>query len=58
MPTKPEALFDKRTVERNIKRGRVTQKEYDAYLKTLNNAEDKATALFPEEEGEAEQPKS
>ena len=35
--TKNSRLFDKRTVERNIKKGLVTRKDYDKHLKTLDD---------------------
>jgi hypothetical protein len=38
---KQSRLFDKRTVERNIKKGLVTRKDYDKYLKTLDDVADK-----------------
>jgi len=34
-------LFDKRTVERNIKKGLVSRKDYEKYLKTLDDVTDK-----------------
>ena len=34
-------LFDRRIVERNIKRGLITRKDYDKYLKSLTDAADK-----------------
>ncbi len=34
-------LFDKRTVERNIKKGLITRKDYEKYLKTLDDSADK-----------------
>jgi hypothetical protein len=34
-------LFDRRIVERNIKRGFITRKDYDKYLKSLADAADK-----------------
>jgi hypothetical protein len=34
-------LFDIRTVERNIKRGLITRKEYERFLKSLPDAGDK-----------------
>ena len=34
---KQARLFDKRTVERNIKKGLVTRKDYEKYLKTLED---------------------
>jgi hypothetical protein len=30
-------LFDKRTVERNIKKGLITRKDYEKHLKTLDD---------------------
>jgi hypothetical protein len=38
---KQARLFDKRTVERNIKKGLVTRKDYDKYLKALDDVADK-----------------
>jgi hypothetical protein len=35
---KDARLFDLRTVERNIKRGLITRKDYERYLKSLNDA--------------------
>jgi hypothetical protein len=34
-------LFDTRTVERNIKRGIITRKEYERFLKSLGDAAEK-----------------
>jgi hypothetical protein len=34
-------LFDLRTIERNIKRGLITRKEYERFLKSLPDAADK-----------------
>jgi hypothetical protein len=34
-------LFDLRNVERNIKRGLITRKDYEKYLKSLEDAKDK-----------------
>jgi hypothetical protein len=34
-------LFDVRTVDRNIKKGLVTRKDYEKYLKSLNDATEK-----------------
>ena len=34
-------LFDRRIVERNIKRGLVTRKDYEKFLKSLPDASDK-----------------
>lgn len=35
---KDARLFDLRTVERNIKRGLITRKDYERYLKSLADA--------------------
>jgi hypothetical protein len=42
-------LFDARTVERNIKRGIITRKEFDRFLKSLPDATDN---VLPAEENE------
>lgn len=34
---KATRLFDKRTVDRNIKKGLVTRKDYEKHLKTLDD---------------------
>ncbi|HET6280048.1 MAG TPA: hypothetical protein VFH73_03750 [Polyangia bacterium] len=36
-------LFDRRTVERNIKKGLITRKDYEKYMKALDDAADKST---------------
>ncbi len=41
-------LFDVRTVERNIKRGLITRKEYERFLKSLSDVADKVTVAEPE----------
>ncbi len=46
MATKPDAFFDIRTVQRNIARGKLTRKEYEAYLKNLPNVEDKGVPMM------------
>ncbi len=40
--------FDKRNIERNIKNGVITQKDYESYLSRLPDASDK---IFSPEEG-------
>ncbi len=42
------ALFDRRIVERNIKRGLTTRKDYERFLKSLADAADKVRS--PDEE--------
>ncbi len=42
------ALFDRRIVERNIKRGLITRKDYEKYLKSLADAAEKVKS--PDEE--------
>jgi len=37
---KDARLFDLRTVERNIKRGLITRKDYERFLKSLPDAAD------------------
>jgi hypothetical protein len=46
-------LFDIRTVERNIKRGVITRKDYEKHLKSLADASDK---VLPAETAPAEPP--
>src|SRR6185295_4509881 len=36
-------LFDVRTVERNIKKGLITRKDYDKHLKALEDAQEKVS---------------
>jgi hypothetical protein len=43
-------LYDKRTVERNIKKGLVSRKDYEKYLKALDDAADKGVYGGPLEE--------
>lgn len=38
---KDARLFDNRTIERNIKRGVITRKDYEKHLKTLPDIKDK-----------------
>jgi hypothetical protein len=40
-------LFDTRTVERNIKRGVITRKDYEKHLKSLADASDKVLPTEP-----------
>jgi hypothetical protein len=35
--TKTARLYDKRTVERNIKKGLITRKDYEKHMKTLED---------------------
>jgi hypothetical protein len=44
---KNKRLFDLRTLERNIKKGLITRKDYEKYLKTLP---DVAALVLPPEE--------
>jgi hypothetical protein len=46
-------LFDLRTVERNIKRGLVTRKEYERFLKSLADASENIASVGPEPEATA-----
>jgi hypothetical protein len=54
MSNKPDSLFDQRTVERNIKRGRITRKEYERYLSSLEDLTEKAVSMFKGEDSESE----
>ncbi len=38
---KTSRLFDRRTVERNIKKGLVSRKDYEKHLKSLDDVADK-----------------
>ena len=38
---KTSRLYDRRTVERNIKKGLLTRKDYEKHLKTLDDVGDK-----------------
>ncbi len=46
-------IFDKRIIERNMKRGRLTQEAYDAHLKALPDESKKAEEVTVDvQEGE------
>ena len=47
---KAPRLFDVRTIERNIRKGLTTRKDYEKYLKTLPDAAEKAATAAAEEE--------
>jgi hypothetical protein len=47
---KTARLYDKRTVERNIKKGLVSRKDYEKYLKSLDDAAEKGVFGGPEHE--------
>ena len=49
--SKPQRAFDVRTIERNIKKGNITRKDYEKYLKALPDAADK---VAPPEEDDLE----
>ncbi|MBO6940254.1 MAG: hypothetical protein JJ863_35100 [Deltaproteobacteria bacterium] len=50
-----EQLVDRRTVDRNIEKGLLTRKDYEAYLGKLKDSEDNAeTVSLEEDEVEAE----
>ena len=46
---KNDRLFDKRTIERNIKKGLVTRKDYEKHLKTMEDVASKGVFGGPEE---------
>ncbi len=45
-------LYDRRTIERNIKKGLITRKDYEKFLKSLEDAKEKGVmgAEIPEVE--------
>ncbi len=48
-----EHIFDKRIIERNMKRGRLTKEEYEGYLAGLTDEGEKADEILVEvQEGE------
>lgn len=49
MPSNVDTLFDKRTVERNLRAGRITRREYEEYLAGLGDATPKSQPLFTED---------
>ena len=49
-----EKLYDRRIVARNIKRGRISAKEYEQFLKGLEDVKDKCVPMSGEEESEQE----
>lgn len=49
--TKPQRINDVRTIERNIKKGNITRKDYEKYLKALPDVTDK---VAPPEEDRAD----
>ena len=48
LDTKTARLFDKRTVERSIKKGLVARKDYEKYVKSLEDVSDKGVSGVPE----------
>jgi len=46
--TKNSRLFDKRTVERNIKKGLIGRKDYEKHIKTLEDVAGKGLYGVPE----------
>lgn len=46
-------LFDKRTVDRNIKKGLIARKDYDKHLKSLEDVAGKGVYGGPEVKDEA-----
>ena len=53
---KQARLFDKRTVDRNIKKGLVTRKDYEKYLKNLDDVADKGLYGSAEPKGDDDGP--
>jgi hypothetical protein len=48
LDTKTARLFDKRTVERSIKKGLVARKDYEKHVKSLDDVSDKGVYGVPE----------
>lgn len=46
--TKSDRLYDKRTVERSIKKGLLTRKDYEKHIKTLEDVAAKGVLGGPE----------
>jgi len=49
--TKPQRAFDVRTIERKIKKGNITRKDYEKHLKSLPDTTEK---VAPPEEDRAD----
>ncbi len=52
--TKTARLFDKRTVERSIKKGLVARKDYEKFVKALDDVSDKGVYGVPEPDDDDE----
>ena len=50
MSKKNESLYDKRIVERNIRRSAITRKDYETYISKLPDVRDKAVRVFGEDD--------
>jgi hypothetical protein len=50
MSRKPESLFDKRIIARNLHHKRLSRKEYEQYLAGLEDVARKAVPIFFEAE--------
>jgi hypothetical protein len=48
-------LFDKRTLDRNIKKGLITRKDYDKHIKSLEDVSGKGLYGVPEGKDEADE---
>jgi len=48
MPMRGDMRFDRRIIERNIRSGLVTRREYEKHLKKLKDLSDDTTALEAE----------
>jgi hypothetical protein len=54
LDAKTARLYDRRTVERNIKKGLISRKDYDKHLKSLDDVADKG--VFGGTEADAPEP--
>ena len=55
---KTSRIYDRRTVERNIKKGLLTRKDYEKHLKSLDDVADKGVygGTEPDDEAPASEP--
>jgi len=53
MKNKEDFLYDVRIVNRNIRDGAVSKKDYDKYIESLPDVEDKSEPLIIDDEPEA-----
>ena len=52
----PVRIYDVRTLERNLRRGLLSKKDYEKFLKSLPDRSDNAAPVRPEEGGDDDSP--